>query len=84
MDHVHLHCNLALRNHQLGYFHCYNNHNNRLTQEFPEIEALLEELSHYLNDEIIRNLNYQVDENRKTPSEVAKNFLLENNLIEEK
>ena len=58
--------------------------NNRLIQEFPEVEPLLEELSHYLNDEVIRNLNYQVDENKKTPSEVAKNFLLENNLIEER
>ena len=57
--------------------------NNRLIEEFPEVEPLLEELSHYLNDEVIRNLNYQVDENRKTPSEVAKNFLLENDLIEE-
>ena len=57
--------------------------NNRLIEEFPEVEPLLEELSHCLNDEVIRNLNYQVDENRKTPSEVAKNFLLENDLIEE-
>ena len=57
--------------------------NNRLIQEFPEVEPLLEELSHYLNDDVIRNLNYQVDENKKTPSEVAKNFLLENDLIEE-
>ena len=55
--------------------------NNRILEEFPEIIPLLEELSNYLNDNIMRELNYLVDEERIEPKEVAQNFLIQNNLI---
>ena len=55
--------------------------NNRILEEFPEIIPLLEELSHYLNDNVMRELNYLVDEEKQQPREVAENFLTEHNLI---
>ena len=36
----------------------------------------------YLTDEVMQEMNYQVDEVGKNPEEVAKEFLLANNLIE--
>lgn len=57
--------------------------NNRILNEYPEVISLLEELSNYLNDDVMRELNYQVDEEKEKPSTVAHNFLIENNLIKE-
>lgn len=57
--------------------------NNRILNEYPEVISLLEELSNYLNDDIMRELNYLVDEEKQKPSEVAHNFLIKNNLINE-
>ena len=42
---------------------------------------LLEKLSTVLNDDVMRSLNYQVDEERKKPAEVAHEFLTANHLI---
>lgn len=58
--------------------------NNNLIENYPEIVSLLEELSNYLNDDIMRELNYLVDEERQKPEDVAYNFLEENNLISTK
>lgn len=55
--------------------------NNRILEEFPEIIPLLEELSDYLNDDVMRELNYLVDEEKYQPKEVASNFLKQHNLI---
>ena len=55
--------------------------NNRILEEFPEIIPKLEELSNYINDNTMRELNYLVDEERIEPKEVAQNFLIQNNLI---
>lgn len=55
--------------------------NNRILEEFPEIIPLLEELSHYLNDNVMRELNYLVDEEKWQPREVASNFLKQHNLL---
>ena len=57
--------------------------NNRILNEYPEVISLLEELSNYLNDDVMRELNYQVDEEKEKPSTVTHNFLIENNLIKE-
>ena len=55
--------------------------NNRILEEFPEIIPLLEELSHYLNDNVMRELNYLLDEEKWQPREVASNFLKQHNLL---
>lgn len=55
--------------------------NNRLLEEYPEVVPLLEKLSNYLNDDVMRELNYLVDEERQKPEDVAYNFLKQNNLI---
>ena len=58
--------------------------NNRILEEFPEVVPVLEELSCYLSDDVMRELNYKVDEEQQRPEDVASNFLVQNNLIHEK
>lgn len=50
-------------------------------EKYPELELLLEELGNVLSDEIMRDLNYQVDDLQKDPRDVAVEFLKQNNLI---
>lgn len=50
-------------------------------EKYPEISAILEELSPLLTDEVMRELNYKVDELQETPSKVALEFLKEHKLI---
>lgn len=50
-------------------------------EEYPEIEAILNELGTYLNDEVMIGLNYKVDELQMEPKDVAREFLVENHLI---
>lgn len=57
--------------------------NNNLLENYPEIEPLLEKLSNYLNDDVMRELNYLVDEERQNPEDVAYDFLLNYNLVTE-
>lgn len=51
-------------------------------KKYPEIRPIIEELAPILTNEVMINLNYQVDELRKAPRDVAKEFLKENNLLE--
>ena len=53
-----------------------------LIEEHPELEEILNKLSGKITEEKMINLNYQVDEEGKTPEEVAHNFLVEENLID--
>lgn len=55
--------------------------NDELLEKYPEVIPLLEKLSTVLNDDVMRSLNYQVDEERKKPAEVAHEFLTVNHLI---
>ncbi|WP_346916444.1 glycine betaine ABC transporter substrate-binding protein [Clostridium sp.] len=50
-------------------------------EEFPEIVPLLEELSTVLNDTVMMELNYKVDELQIEPKDVAREFLEEQGLI---
>lgn len=50
-------------------------------EEFPEIAPLLEELSTVLNDTVMMELNYKVDELQIDPADVAREFLEEQGLI---
>ncbi|NMB43400.1 MAG: ABC transporter permease subunit [Clostridiales bacterium] len=53
-----------------------------ILEEYPEIEPLLEELGQALDDETMVGLNYQVDELQRDPATVAKEFLVEEGLID--
>ncbi|MEH7381957.1 glycine betaine ABC transporter substrate-binding protein [Bacillus sp. JJ1533] len=53
------------------------------TQEnYPEIEEILAPLSKSLDSETMRKLNYEVDIEERSVDEVAKEYLMENGLIE--
>lgn len=52
-------------------------------EHYPEIVPIIEELGSILNDEIMIELNYKVDELQMEPDVVAKEFLTENGLLEE-
>lgn len=53
-----------------------------LIEKHPELIKILNKLSGKISEEKMINLNYQVDEEGKTPEEVAHNFLVEENLID--
>lgn len=55
--------------------------NENVMENYKEIIPLLKKLRMSLSDDIMRKLNYAVDEKKRLPSEVAHEFLLENNLI---
>jgi len=54
-----------------------------LLEEHPEVEDALDALGEVLTNEIMIELNYQVDELQRQPRTVAREFLLEQGLIEE-
>ncbi|WP_110954664.1 ABC transporter permease/substrate-binding protein [Anaerosinus massiliensis] len=50
-------------------------------EKYPEIVPIVEELGAMLTEEVMKDLNYQVDELKKDPKAVAHDFLTEKNLI---
>lgn len=48
----------------------------------PEIRSALLPLADLLDDPTMRRLNYEVDENKRSPREVAHQFLISNDLLE--
>lgn len=52
-----------------------------IIEKYPEIIPIFEELSKYLNDNIVSELNYQVDNLHMKPEDVAKKFIKKHNLI---
>ena len=50
-------------------------------EKYPEIQPLVEEVGKLLNDEVMAELNYEVDELKKDPKDVAVEFLQKNGLI---
>lgn len=54
---------------------------NETMEKYPEIEPLLAELGEILDDDTMIGLNYQVDELQRDPAHVAKEFLVEQGLI---
>ncbi|MGN0658524.1 MAG: glycine betaine ABC transporter substrate-binding protein [Emergencia sp.] len=55
--------------------------NEDVLNQYPELESVINELSSYLTDEVMQELNYQVDEEGRDPDEVARTWLEEQNLI---
>ncbi|MHC1747845.1 MAG: glycine betaine ABC transporter substrate-binding protein [Cellulosilyticaceae bacterium] len=50
-------------------------------QKYPEIQPVLQELGGYLTDDVMRGLNYKVDELQMEPDVVAREFLQSVELI---
>ncbi|MBD3232305.1 MAG: ABC transporter permease subunit [candidate division Zixibacteria bacterium] len=50
-------------------------------ETYPELETALKVLAGILNDKTMQELNYEVDEEKRQPSEVARDFLKERDLI---
>lgn len=50
----------------------------------PEILSALQPLTGLLDDKTMQQLNYQVDVEKKSPEDVARNFLIFKNLIKQK
>ncbi len=51
-------------------------------KKYPEIEDVLNQLSGQITDEEMRQMNYEVDYNDKSPHEVAKAFLIKKGLLD--
>ncbi|WP_077326476.1 ABC transporter permease/substrate-binding protein [Virgibacillus siamensis] len=51
-------------------------------QKYPELRDILNQLGGKINDQQMRQMNYQVDSKRKSPETVARNFLVEQGLLE--
>lgn len=57
--------------------------NKRIQDECPEIIPMINQLQNYLNEDVMVELNYKVDELKQKSMDVAKDFLIENNLIQQ-
>ncbi|WXJ82343.1 Glycine betaine/carnitine/choline-binding protein OpuCC [Moorella humiferrea] len=51
-------------------------------EKYPQLEEVLNKLAGQLNDDEMRQLNYQVDEEKKEVAQVARDFLKKKGLIE--
>lgn len=54
----------------------------KIMEQYPELASIIGELQGVLSDEVMIELNYQVDELQVDPKEVARNFLIDQGLIE--
>ncbi|MFT8344255.1 MAG: glycine betaine ABC transporter substrate-binding protein [Clostridium beijerinckii] len=52
-----------------------------ILKKYPEIQPLVEEVGDLLNNDVMGELNYEVDELKKDPKDVAVEFLQKNGLI---
>ena len=50
-------------------------------KKYPEIKAALDQLGGLLDDAMMQKLNYSVDEEKKSPSDVARGFLVDRKII---
>ena len=48
----------------------------------PELRGVLERLAGLLNDKSMQRLNFEVDEKKKRPNEVARSFLESQGLLD--
>lgn len=51
---------------------------------FPQLREVLERLADVLDDETMQQLNYEVDEKKRSPSDVAREFLRSRHLVSQK
>ncbi|NRG33092.1 ABC transporter permease/substrate-binding protein [Niallia circulans] len=50
-------------------------------EKYPELKTILNKLSNKITDDEMRKMNYEVNVNDKEPNVVAKEYLVENNLL---
>ena len=50
-------------------------------QKYPEVEAAIDQLAGKINDSVMTDLNYRVDELKQSPEQVAKDFLISRHLF---
>lgn len=50
--------------------------------QYPELQPVLEQLSGYINDSVMTELNYRVDYLKQAPDRVAHDFLVSKNLYQ--
>lgn len=55
-----------------------------LLNKYPEVESILNKLSGKISEKEMINMNYEVDVNGKTPYDVAKDYLIKNDLLNKK
>ncbi|SEA42975.1 ABC transporter permease/substrate-binding protein [Pedobacter hartonius] len=53
---------------------------NDVLKKFPELEAVLNQLSGTINDSVMTSLNYKVDQLKQSPEKVAMDFMTSNKL----
>ncbi|MDC4404630.1 glycine/betaine ABC transporter permease, partial [Acinetobacter baumannii] len=53
-------------------------------KKYPELKIILEKLSNRINSKEMIEMNYKVDVEGKSAREVAKEYLIKENLIKEK
>lgn len=51
-----------------------------ILRRYPELQAVLEQLSGFINDSVMTDLNYHVDYLKQTPEKVAHEFLIRKGL----
>lgn len=56
--------------------------NNKTLEKYPELKDVFNMLARKIDEETMINLNYQVDELRKSPQAVAHKFLVDSKLIQ--
>jgi glycine betaine/choline ABC-type transport system substrate-binding protein len=54
---------------------------NETLQQYPELKGLLKRLGNTISDSIMLQLNYAVEIEKKSPNEVAANFLKQHKLL---
>ena len=54
-----------------------------LLEEYPELEDVFNQLAGKIDNETMANLNYQADEEGKEPRDVAREFLVEQGIIDD-
>jgi osmoprotectant transport system substrate-binding protein len=78
--------NLVNLEDDMGFFPAYNagiTVHEEAFEEYPELEELLKPLAEKLDTDTMMDLNYRVDIDEESETEVARAWLLENGLIKE-
>ncbi|MYL58445.1 glycine/betaine ABC transporter permease, partial [Virgibacillus halodenitrificans] len=55
---------------------------NETLDKYPELKEILNQLAGKISDEEMREMNYKVDYDDQSPSKVAKDFLINKNLLD--
>ena len=53
---------------------------NDVLKKYPELEGVLNQLSGSINDSVMTDLNFKVDQLKQSPEKVAKDFMMDKNL----